>query len=224
MRVLHLTTEFPPVIYGGLGTALGGLVLASASSGIEAGVLLIGDHPAGTYGIPAVGYSGPSPPMEDATNPQIPMFRTSWGEALMFGLRTVQWWRPDVLHLHVFWLWAVAKFLQEHTGIPLVYTVHSLDVAEYELGNGPSQCLAQWSTQEAVLASADLIVAPSESERELISWYCPAVADRVRVAGHGIDDAPLTPRYRPEPGGQRAVTVLYVGRFVDRKGIRELHR
>src|SRR6516165_11678547 len=26
MRILHLTTEFPPVIYGGLGTAVGGLV------------------------------------------------------------------------------------------------------------------------------------------------------------------------------------------------------
>jgi hypothetical protein len=23
MRILHLTTEFPPVIYGGLGTAVG---------------------------------------------------------------------------------------------------------------------------------------------------------------------------------------------------------
>lgn len=35
MRVLHLTTEFPPVIYGGLGTAVGGLVAASARTGIE---------------------------------------------------------------------------------------------------------------------------------------------------------------------------------------------
>jgi glycogen synthase len=222
MRVLHLTTEFPPIIYGGLGTALGGLVLASAASGIEAGVLLIGDHPAGTYGESAAGRGGPSPPLTNPADPHVPVFRTSWDQALRFALRMVRWWRPDVLHLHVFWLWAVAKLLQEHTSIPLVYTVHSLDVAEYELGNGPSQCLAQWRTQQAVLASADLIVAPSESERELLSRYCPAVADRVRVAGHGIDDAPVTPRYQPEPGAERAATVLYVGRFVDRKGIREL--
>ena len=25
MRVFHLTTEFPPLVYGGLGTAIGGL-------------------------------------------------------------------------------------------------------------------------------------------------------------------------------------------------------
>jgi hypothetical protein len=29
MRVLHLTTEYPPIINGGLGTALGGLAEAS---------------------------------------------------------------------------------------------------------------------------------------------------------------------------------------------------
>ena len=38
MRVLHLTTEFPPVIYGGLGTAVGGWVTASARAGMTMGV------------------------------------------------------------------------------------------------------------------------------------------------------------------------------------------
>src|SRR5689334_17519275 len=40
-RVLHLTTEYPPVIYGGLGTAVGGWVKASAHAGIPVGVLLV---------------------------------------------------------------------------------------------------------------------------------------------------------------------------------------
>ena len=44
MRVFHLTTEFPPLIYGGLGTAVGGLVRASARAGIEVGVMLVGDQ------------------------------------------------------------------------------------------------------------------------------------------------------------------------------------
>ena len=42
MRVLHLTPEFPPVIWGGLGTAVGGLATASARAGLSVGVLLIG--------------------------------------------------------------------------------------------------------------------------------------------------------------------------------------
>src|SRR5215216_4306859 len=42
MRVLHLTTEFPPIIYGGLGTAVGGMVDSSARAGMKVGVLLVG--------------------------------------------------------------------------------------------------------------------------------------------------------------------------------------
>lgn len=50
MRVLHLTTEFPPLIYGGLDTAVGGLVNASASAGIETAVLLVGARDGSSYG------------------------------------------------------------------------------------------------------------------------------------------------------------------------------
>ena len=41
MRILHLTTEFSPVIYGGLGTAVGGWVTASARAGISVAVQLV---------------------------------------------------------------------------------------------------------------------------------------------------------------------------------------
>src|SRR3954470_10005311 len=50
VRVLHLTTEFPPVIYGGLGTATGGLVKALAEAGVDAAVLLIGPAAGSGYG------------------------------------------------------------------------------------------------------------------------------------------------------------------------------
>src|SRR6266568_6123033 len=60
MRVLHLTTEFPPVIYGGLGTAVGGWARASAREGLNVGVLLVEgelafDDPfaASRYGLPS---------------------------------------------------------------------------------------------------------------------------------------------------------------------------
>jgi 3-keto-disaccharide hydrolase/GMC oxidoreductase/glycosyl transferase family 5 (putative starch synthase catalytic subunit) len=42
VRVLHLTAEFPPFIWGGLGTAVGGLAAASAQAGLEVKVLLVG--------------------------------------------------------------------------------------------------------------------------------------------------------------------------------------
>ncbi|HVT15619.1 MAG TPA: hypothetical protein VHQ90_05470 [Thermoanaerobaculia bacterium] len=42
LRVLHLTGEFPPFVWGGLGTAVGGLATASARAGMAVGVLLVG--------------------------------------------------------------------------------------------------------------------------------------------------------------------------------------
>ena len=47
--MLHLTTEFPPIIYGGLGTATGGLVKALARSGVDVAVLLIGSASGSSY-------------------------------------------------------------------------------------------------------------------------------------------------------------------------------
>jgi glycogen(starch) synthase len=219
VRVLHLTTEFPPAIYGGLGTAVGGLAYASAEAGMQVGVLLIGGSGTTAYG--------------DRTHDEgaigggagargVALFQAPWAEAWGYALRVAWWWRPDLIHLHVFWLWDIARRLREATEVPIVYTVHSLDLAEYELGNGPPDCLGQWNLQQAVLSGADLIVAPTRSELELVAAYCPEVAGKVTVAGHGIDDLPDRAAEQVESRSDGNATVLFVGRFVDRKGIREL--
>ena len=60
LRVLHLTTEFPPVIYGGLGTAVGGWVTASARAGITVAVELV-EGPLILEGSSSATYGGPHP-------------------------------------------------------------------------------------------------------------------------------------------------------------------
>ena len=147
MRILHLTTEFPPVIYGGLGTAVGGLVEASANAGMAVGILLFGQT-AGS------GYGKFVPLPEAATNTVATrltagatIFEVSWFQGIESLAQIVARWQPDLLHLHSFWLWPIAQALRDRLGKPLVYTVHSLDRAEYELGQGPPECLTQWVGQ-----------------------------------------------------------------------------
>lgn len=225
MRVLHLTPEFPPVIWGGLGTAVGGLATASAHAGMSVGVMLVGGALVpgeSSYGkwkpVSRGRYSlvGEETPVVNSDG--VFFFQVSPNEGEEPGIRLVRNWKPDVVHLHTAWFWPIARAIREQTGTPLVYTVHSLDRAEYEIGD----FVTHWDTQERVIAAADRVIALSRDERDLIAKYCPEARERVRIVGNGIEDseaARAAVRRKPQHGPP---VVLYSGRFVDRKGIREL--
>jgi glycogen synthase len=226
MRVLHVTPEFPPVIWGGLGTAVGGLANASSRSGIDVGVLLVGgvlvlDHVAGksAYGQPIPGWKSTDADRSVPVNPDgVAFFHVAPDDAIRAAVQLARSWKPDVVHLHTGWLGHVVRAIQQEVGTPFVFTVHSLDRVEYQHGI----YMWGWETQEAAIAAADRVIAISKSEEALIDEYCPYVRDRVRVVGNGIDDtgrAREVVRSRSTP--ERPV-ILYSGRFVDRKGIREL--
>src|SRR4051812_29974283 len=119
MRVLHVTTEFPPVIYGGLGTAVGGLVNASARSDLTVGVLLIGGALVidgkvfNAYGQPArIDCAALQRSM--LTNSEgVEFLQVPWDNAVEPAIRLVRDWQPDVVHLHTHWAWHVARAIRE---------------------------------------------------------------------------------------------------------------
>jgi glycogen(starch) synthase len=219
MRILHLTTEFPPIIYGGLGIAVGGLVKASAGAGIDVGVLLFGgSEDAGTYAGPRAEAAGDA----DRTalrQGDISVIKLSTFDDLDKVERIARAIAPDIIHLHSFWLWSQAQGLRERLGVPLVYTVHSLDKAEYEVGYGPPECVTQWVQQESVVYAADRIIALTGSERRLVTDYCPGIENRIRIIGNGVDAIPT--RRKSRRAASEAV-VLFSGRFVERKGLWDL--
>src|SRR5262245_39823776 len=112
MRVLHLTTEFPPIIYGGLGTATGGLVRALVKSGIDTAVLLFGPNSGCSYG-------QFRPLARDAAAKRrrtngATIFEVSWFLDPAAIVAIAARWRPDVLHLHSFWIWPIAEIGRAH--------------------------------------------------------------------------------------------------------------
>jgi len=119
-------------------------------------------------------------------------------------------------------LWAVAEAIQRHANKRLVYHVHSVDRAEYELGREPNQWLAHSHAQEAAIAAADRLIALSQDERDLLIHYYPECRARVRVIGNGIDDSTPAQAAVHKPRDTQTPLVLYSGRLVERKGIREL--
>jgi len=229
MRVLHLTTEFPPVIYGGLGTAVGGWVTASARRGMTVavllveGVLLVGDVGYGRYGQPAWAEHRAKDREQVVINRNgVMFFQTSWFDAIEVGVRLVEQWQPDIVHLHTAMLWHVAHSIQERTSKRLVFHIHSVDHAEYELGEEPNPWLAHNTAQDAAIEAADHLIALSQSERELLAHYYPTARDRIRVVGNGIDESPSARQAARKERRTESPIVFYCGRLVVRKGIHEL--
>ena len=221
MRVLHLTSEYPPVIWGGLGTAVGGLTTASALAGIEVDVLLVRHASDISYGQQIaklkVGHSA-----TDQTPLLVTLFEVPFQEAINVGLKLVRERKPDVVHIHPVELWPVARAIKEETGTPVVYTVHSLNLAEYEVGKEPPEIMNLWHTQRDLILEANLVLALTKDEQSLLLQACPAVRDRVRVIGNGISDTVKARTAVRKQKGCGSPLVLFTGRFVDRKGIHEL--
>jgi glycogen(starch) synthase len=228
MRVLHVTTEFPPVIYGGLGTAVGGLVNASARTDMTVGVLLIGGalvidgkirH---AYGSPSDGQNAVVQEGVLTNSYGVEFVQVPWDDAIEPAVRLVREWRPDIVHLHTHWAWPVARAIQTHTDTCLIYTVHSVDRAEYEIGEEGPNLLDRCDDQEAALAAADRVIALTRHERELLTRYYPWVRRDITVVGNGIDELIGAGEAKEKREPNDSVLVLYSGRLVERKGIAEL--
>jgi glycogen synthase len=184
------------------------------------GVLLTEGGTSG-YGATATGGGRPEQPVVDRHG--VMFFQASWVDAPAVGLGLMRTWQPDVVHLHTAMLWYVAEVIQRATHAPIVYHVHSVDRAEYEIGQEPNQRLAHSHAQEAAIAASDRLIAISRSEYDLLVRYYPYCRGRITTVGNGIGTGPglvaRGPRRRQSDSG---VVVLYSGRLVERKGIRDL--
>src|SRR4029077_17390693 len=82
------------------------------------------------------------------------------------------------------------------------------------------ECLTQWDTQAATIRGANRVLALTRSEARLIEEYCPGTMGKVRIVGNGITLGETAAT--SQPGSSGPPMVLFSGRFVDRKGVRDL--
>ena len=214
MRVLHLTRDLPPRHAGGLSTAVGGLVNASARDGLTVSVL--------SFDAWRPTRTAATSPCEPGTENGVAVLRVTHLEHLGAARAFARDTRPELLHVHHGMLWPLAASLREALGVPAVKTVHVVQ-REMNALRHTTEHTRSLSGQEAALAAADRIIVPSRAAAAALAPYGETVAARLRVAPHGIDDTPAaraSVAARTKPNDY--APLLAVGRFDHVKGTSEL--
>ena len=227
MKVLMITREYPPHIYGGAGVHVENLAREMAGLA-EVEVRCFGEQKSpGGGGTPsAKGFSIPEgllrgldPRLAKTVEP-LAVDLAMLGDAV----------GADVVHCHTWYSMMAGLWTRILYGIPLVVTTHSLEPLrpwkEEQLGRG--YLLSSWIEKTAI-ESADRVIAVSEgTRREVLECY-PLDPAKVSVIHNGIDlqrfrrldPAPVLEEYKVDP---RQPYLLFVGRVTRQKGIIHLVR
>jgi glycosyltransferase involved in cell wall biosynthesis len=209
-----MTTEYPPMINGGIANAVFGIVSASAHAGIEIDVVFIGDASVNKeYGNEL---SIPHKLKYEVTSKAVRVFLISWENAIEDSIRLIRTLKPEIVHLHTFSLFPIAYAIKKEIGTPIVYTVHAFERAHDN--KNPLDYLLQSLTQEILITLVDRVIVLSQTEKELVSHYCKEISSRIRLVGNGTGTDPgFSYNQSRDPH-----LVLYSGRFEKNKGVEDL--
>lgn len=223
MKVLQITREYPPEIYGGAGVVVGELSRALAKR-VDVEVRCWGDEDRTDGTIPVRCYRPWERLAKGADGG--PLYAPAL-ETLSIALAMTR--DPvdaDVVHAHTWYADMGAYWTRIIHEIPLVVTLHSMEPGRPwkrdQLGTGYD--LSSW-IEKTTVEAADRVVAVSNQMREDILTHYDADPEKVRVVHNGID-----PETYRKAEARDALTkygidkpyVLFVGRIADQKGIFDL--
>jgi glycogen synthase len=225
LKVLLLTREYPPDIYGGAGVHVEYLAreLARLAS-VEVRTFGHQDVEAERLVVHGYGAAAETADNPEGAHPFAPVVR-ALRVCLSLGVQATD---ADIVHSHT-WYAAFGGLLARLIhGIPLVATAHSIEPLRpwkrEQLGRGAD--ISAWAERVALEAADAVIAVSTEMRWDLLRHYAIA-PDRIHVIPNGID----TDTYRPTSGRARLGRfgidpsrpyVLFVGRISRQKGILHL--
>ena len=189
-RVLHVTRDLPPRTRGGISTAVGGLMRASALP--CAAVSFDGWRPRGGGG---------------GMHREGDVVRVDGPDALAGAREFARAWRPDLVCVHHGMLWEFARDL----GAPTLLYVHVVQEA-LRRARGLDAPTGSERAQAVALREADALAVPSEAAASLLASVDAEAAARALVLPLGVEP-PVEPATERDPD-----RVLCVGRFDALKG------
>lgn len=198
MRVAFVASEYPPYVYGGLGTHVAALSAALAARGVEVDIFLPDRD----------GYHAPPPGVclcgvPTRTAAEVEGNVGLWADFGVRALAELARRSYDLVHCHD-WMAAVPGAGAARRGVPVLFSVHL-----------PQADPAHLALERLGLASASAaIVAARAVAGELLAR--DARTPPLAVIPNGVD----TTLYRAQPPRTSGLpSVLFVGRLVAQKGV-----
>ena len=224
MKVLFLTNEYPPRIYGGAGVHVGYLSRELAKT-MPVEVRCFGDQHVDEGNLKVIGFE------LDTNNFTCPKpLRSALGAVQRctdFNAMNID---ADLVHCHTWYSHVGGILAKKNYGLPLVITVHSLEPLRpwkrEQLGGGYDFSL--W-VEKTALEMADAIIAVSGATKHDIERLFNVDPARVHVIHNGIDlnqyrrvdSTCALNRYGIDPARPY---LLFVGRITRQKGFQHLMR
>jgi starch synthase len=224
VKVLFLTNEYPPHIYGGAGVHVGYLSRELAKM-MPVEVRCFGDQRLEEENLRVIGFE------LDTSNFTCPEpLRSAFGavrRCVDFNTTNIN---ADLVHCHTWYTHFGGILAKKNYGIPLVITVHSLEPLRpwkrEQLAGGYDFSL--W-VEKTALEMADAIIAVSGETKRDIERLFNVDPARVRVIHNGIDldqyrkvdSTAALKRYGIDP---TKPYLLFVGRITRQKGFQHLIR
>jgi len=224
MKVLFLTNEYPPNIYGGAGVHVSYLSQGLAKTMLVE-VRCFGDQRLYEGNLKVIGFE------LDTTNFTCPkLLRSAFGAVRRctdFNTMNID---ADLVHCHTWYSHFGGILAKKNYGLPLVITVHSLEPLRpwkrEQLAGGYDFSL--W-VEKTALEMADAIIAVSGATKNDIERLFNVDSARVHVIHNGIDlnqyrkvdSTAALKRYGIDPAKPY---LLFVGRITRQKGFQHLVR
>ena len=219
MKVLFLTNEYPPHIYGGAGVHVGELSRELAKM-MSVEVRCFGDQRVERENLKVTGFGLD---MSQFTCPE--PLKSAFGAVRRCTDFNTTKINADVVHCHTWYSHFGGVLAKKNYGIPLVITVHSLEPLRpwkrEQLAGGYDFSL--WIEKTALEMADAIIAVSSETKRDILRLYA-VDPGRVHVIHNGIDlkeyrkvsSSGALPRHGIDP---TRPYLLFVGRITRQKGI-----
>lgn len=238
MRVAYLSTEYPPLVFGGLGVYVDNISRALVSLGQGISVFTLGNEGLKRHeeleGVEAFRETPVN--MRDGMEIFLSAESLAWGSSLDFLVELLNYNQlaasdlqregPFDLCVAQDWLGLPGGMAAKRAGVPLIYHVHGLEVGR---SVNPNPQLVALEKKGAL--AANLVLTVSLAMKQQIE-IMGVPEEKIRVCYHGVDSALFDPA-KAEPGKLQALrkrygfreddlVVLFVGRLEPVKGLVQL--